>query len=181
VKQIPLTSLLICLIAGCGSDDAQLVQMAREHAAQQAAQNEKMAELQKSVADGSKRLVEAEAESRDKLLAMQDNLRADQATVGEQRDKLEGERREIAQQRIRDPIIAEAIVQVGLYLACLLPLVLAGYLVYSMRHTASQDDAAVTEFLVTDIVAEHPLLLGPPTQKALLPKAEQVEAESAAT
>ncbi len=101
--------------------------------------------------------------------------RADQAAVGQQRDKLEGERREIAQERIRDPIIAEAIVQFGLLLACLLPLVLAGYMVYTLRHTASQDDAVVAEFLVADLVAEHPLLLGPPTQPALLPNAENSE------
>ena len=95
MKRILPASLLMCLIVGCGSDD-RLTQMAKEHEARQAEQNLKMAELQKSVADGSKRLVEAEAESRNKLLAMQDKLRADQATVGEQRDKLEGERREIA-------------------------------------------------------------------------------------
>ena len=177
MKRILPVSLLICLIAGCG-DDERLVRMAKEHEARQAEQNLKMAELQKSVADGSKRLIEVEAESRDKLLAMQDNLRADQAAVGQQRDKLEGERREIAQQRLRDPIIAEAIMQVGLCLACLLPLVLAGYLIYALRHTASQDDAIVTEFLVADLVSEHPLLLGPPTQPRLLPQAEDSEAKN---
>ena len=180
MQRILPASLLICLIAGC-DDDARLVRMAKEHEARQAEQNLKMAELQKSVAEGSKRLVEADAESRDKLLAMQDNLRADQAAVGQQRDTLEGERREIAQQRNRDPIIAAAIVQFGLFLACLLPLVLAGYLVYAMRHTASQDDAIVTEFLVTDIAAEHPMLLGPPPEPLQLPKPEDAELETVAT
>jgi hypothetical protein len=70
---------------------------------------------------------------------------------------------------------------VGLYIACLLPLVLAGYLVYAMRHTASQDDAIVAEFLVTDIAAEHPLLLEPPTLEPLqLPKAEVAATETLA-
>ena len=73
MKRILPASLLMCLIVGCGSDD-RLTQMAKEHEARQAEQNLKMAELQKSVADGSKRLVEAEAESRNKLLAMQDKL-----------------------------------------------------------------------------------------------------------
>lgn len=178
-----LPTLLICLIVGCGSNDERLAKMAQDHNAQQAAQNQRMAELQKSVADGTKRLVEAEAESREKLLAMQDNLRADQASIGQQRDRLETDRREIAAQRGRDPIIAASIVQVGLWLACLLPLVLAGYLVYAMRHTAGQDDAFVTEFLVTDLVAEHPLLLGPPTstEPLQLPKPETAEPEPAAT
>ena len=73
MKRILPASLLMCLIVGCGSDD-RLTQMAKEHEARQAEQNLKMAELQKSVADGSKRLVEAEAESRNKLLAMQDKF-----------------------------------------------------------------------------------------------------------
>jgi len=167
-----LPATLICLIVGCSDD--RLVQFSKEHEARQAEQNLKMADLQKSVAEGSKRLIETEAESRDKLLAMQDNLRGDQAAVGEQRDKLESERREIARERIRDPIIAEAIMQVGLCLASLLPLVLAGYLVYAMKHTPSQDDAVVAELLVTELVSEKPLLLGPPTQQ-LLPDAENVE------
>ena len=74
MKRIVPASLLICLVAGCGGDDERLLRMAKEHEARQAEQNLKMAKLQKSVADGSKRLVEADAESRDKLLAMQDNL-----------------------------------------------------------------------------------------------------------
>jgi hypothetical protein len=38
-------------------------------------------------------------------------------------------------------------------LACLLPLVLAGYLVHAMKQTISQDDAVVTEFLVADLAS----------------------------
>ena len=187
MKRILPAILLIFLIAGCESDDrlmrmanehqGRLAQLSKEHEARQAEQNLKMAELQKSVADSSKRLVEADAESREKFLAMQDNLRADQATIGQQRDKLEGERREIAAQRVRDPIVAEAIMQVGLVLACLLPLVLAGYLVYTMKHTASQDDAVVAELLIGELVSEHPMLLGPPPQPTLMLKPDDCEAE----
>jgi hypothetical protein len=182
-RNLILILLALLLTAGCGSNDDRLVNMAQDHEKRQAEQNQRMAELQNQVAEGSKRLVEADAESREKFLAIQDNLRADQAAVGQQRDKLEVERREIAAQRIRDPIIAASIVQIGLWLACLLPLILAGYLVYAMRETTNQDDAIVAEFLVTDIAAEHPLLLGPPTspEPLQLPKPETTEPEPAAT
>jgi hypothetical protein len=178
-----LPALLISLIVGCGSNDEQLVKMANDHEGRQAEQNVRMADLQKQVAEGSKRLIEADAESRAKFLALEDNLRGDRAAIGQQRDALEADRREIAAQRNRDPIVAAAIIQVGLYIACLLPLVLAGYLVYAMRHTASQDDAIVAEFLVTDIAAEHPLLLGPPTspEPLQLPEPEDAKLETAAT
>ena len=49
-----------------------------------------------------------------------------QAETAQQRDLLEAERREIAGQRFRDPIIAN----VGLVLACLLPLVLGIYVLH---------------------------------------------------
>ena len=175
--------LLICLIVGCGGNDERLVKMANDHDARQAEQNQHMADLQKQVAEGSKRLIEADALSREKFLTIQNNLRADAAAIGQQRDALEADRREIAAQRNRDPIVAAAIIQVGLWLACLLPLILAGYLVYAMRHSPSQDDAIVAEFLITDIAAEHPLLLGPPTspEPLQLPKPEKAQLETAAT
>jgi hypothetical protein len=181
MKQTLPAILLICLIARCGSNDERLVKMATEHETCQAEQNQHMADLQKQVAEGSKRLIEADAQSREKFLAMQDNLRSDQAAIGKQRDALEADRREIAAERNRDPIIAATIMEVGQYLACLLPLILASYLVYAMRHTANQDDALVAEFLVTDAVAEHPLLLGPPPPMPLLSAPDKVEAEPAAT
>ena len=74
---VPLIPILLTLMSGCESDDQRLVQMSREHEARQAEQNQHMAELHKQVAEGSKRLVEADAEARQKLAAMQDGLRAD--------------------------------------------------------------------------------------------------------
>jgi len=62
-------------------------------------------------------------------------------------------------------------------LACLLPLVIAGYLVWTTRHTADQDDAIVAELLVTELVSEHPMRLGP-TQAPLLAKAEEASPTS---
>jgi len=65
----------------------------------------------------------------------------------------------------RAPIIAAAITQVGLWLVCLAPLALCGYLLYVLRH-AGDDDAAVTELLIDEIIAEHPRLLPLETQRA---------------
>ena len=161
VLLILIPPLLLLPMTGCGSNDDRLVTMAKDHEGRQHEQNLRMAELQKSVADASKRLVEAEAESREKFQAMQENLRSDQATIGQQRDALEADRREIAAQRNRDPIIAASIVQIGTVLATLLPLLLAGYLVWAMRHNAGEDDAVVAEMLVSELVSEHPRLLAP--------------------
>jgi hypothetical protein len=166
-RPLYLALIVLLLTAGCQNKDERLAQMAERHEARQAEQNQRMADLQKQVAEGSKRLVEEDAKAREALTTMQSALRADQSEIGKQRDALEADRREIAVQRNRDPIVAAAIMQVGLYAACLLPLVLAGYMVWATRPSASQDDAIVSELLVTELAAEHPLLLAPPEKQPL--------------
>ena len=143
--------ILILLVAACGCDDGdrRLAEMAREAAGRQAEQNARMACLQEHVT------------------AMQQDVQRSQAEVGRQRDLLEGERREIAGQRQRDPIVAAAIVDVGLVLACLLPLLLAGFALYCLRDQG-QADSAVAEVLITELITDKPLLLPPPRSVAAI-------------
>ena len=51
-----------------------------------------------------------------------------------------------------------------------------------MRHRPVEEDALVAEFLITDIAAEHPMLLGPPTnaERLQLPETENTEPKPAA-
>ncbi len=160
VLLVVVTVIATALIGGCEGGDGRLVGMARESADRQAEQNRQMAQLQGQVAEGARRLIEAGAQARQELTALQRDLRADQAEVGRQRDQLEAERREIAKQRHRDPIIAAAMMNVGLVLACLLPLVLCGYLLYVLRDSGTEDEA-VTELLIEELVADRPRLLPP--------------------
>jgi Flp pilus assembly protein TadB len=128
--------LFLVSLVGCDERDARLTQLAREAANRQADQNRVMAEVQRGAQQS-------------------------QAEVGRQRDELEAERRQIAQQRHRDPLIASAITTVGLVLACLLPLLLAAYILHCVQGPGVAD-AAVTEVLVRELVSENPLLLSPP-------------------
>lgn len=154
---------LLMMILGCESTDHRLMTISQQHAAQQAQQNQKMAELQQEVAEGSKRLVEADAQARQEFVAIQHELRQEQARVGQQRDVLESERKDLAAARQRDPIVAAAILDTGLVLACLLPLAVAVYALWATRHTG-ETDQAVMELLVEEIVADQPrLLLRPAT------------------
>ncbi len=110
-------------------------------------------------------LVDRDAECRQELNALQQEtqsaIQVERQSLDRQREGLEAERRQVAGERQRAPIIAAAIAQVGLILACLLPLVLCGYLLYVLRHTGD-DDAAVTELLIQEIVADHPRFLPVP-------------------
>jgi hypothetical protein len=153
-------SLLMLMIAGCTGSDPRLVEMAREHAARQAESQRQMVDLQKQVAEGSRQLVESDAKAREDLTALQHSLRADQAEVGQQRDQLEKDRREIAVQRHRDPIIAAILMDVGIVLACLLPLAVCVYVLWSVCQSCDSD-SAVAELLVQELVASEPRLLLP--------------------
>ena len=156
-----LIPIVLLPMIGCqSSTDDRLVELAREHAARQAESQRQMTDLQKQVADGSRQLVEADAKARSELTSLQHDLRSDQADIGHERDKMETERREIAANRYRDPLVAAVIMDIGIVLACLLPLVLGVYVLWSAQR-AGESDNVVAELLVQELVASGPTLLLP--------------------
>lgn len=116
----------------------------------------------RELAEAAERLVAEDAQARKELVVahreMRGELHAERVSVDQQRGRLEDERRDIAAQRVRDPIVAEAIQSVGLCLVALLPVCLAGYVLYSVNRS-TDDQAAVSELLVLDLSSEHPRLL----------------------
>ena len=136
----------VILTASCDDTDERLARFAQESARQQAEQNREMAQLNREV-----------ARSHQELISLERDLEKQQAQINNQRDGLESERREIAEQRHRDPIIATAVNNVGVILACLLPLALAGYLLYCFRD--QKEDQLVSEILIQEMVSEQPTLL----------------------
>ena len=148
-----LSSLLLLALAGCEEDE--LAKAAREAAKQSAEQQRQLVQLQAEVARSASELVEADSKARTELAALQRDLQQDQAEVGRQRDQLEDDRRDMADQRHRDPLIAAAITNIGLILACLLPLLLCVFILRTVRDPATSEDA-LTELLVEEIVAEQP-------------------------
>ena len=154
------TALVIVLLTGCEEKDARLAEMAQESVRQQAKQNEEMSKLNREIASGSKRLIESDAKAREDVLAMQKDLQGQAAEVGHQRDELETERREIADQRLHESILGPIIANMGPLLVCALVLVFCGLLVYGLRVDSGSDDA-VSEVLIEELVAERPVFLPP--------------------
>jgi len=125
------------VIIGCGKPpdlrDQRLAEFARESMTEQRQQNDRMAEQSVAVVAGSRQLAEAaqelvlqDATARRELLAAQTELTSQlhdqRSRVDVGRDQLEQERRQIAAQRTRDPLLAAAIYDVGLVLVSVLPL-----------------------------------------------------------
>ena len=152
-------AMLILANAGC-DENKRLAEQAERHAARQAEQNVRVAEMQRSVAEGAKQLVEADAKARTEIVELQKGVQAERAEIGRQRDLLEVDRREIAADRYLEPLMAAAITQVGLLIACVLPLIICWHLLRQPIEPA--DDGAVAELLLQDMFSESPLLLAAP-------------------
>ena len=152
--------------AGCSSDE-RLARFAEQAAERQAEQNRRMADLQHEVAEGTRRLVEADAEAREAFAGLHRDLQAERGEVGRQRDALEEERREIASQRVTDPLVAAAVMNAAALLACVLPLLVCWRLL-RRDEAADGGDALVAEALLEDLVSDRPVLLAPPPERRLL-------------
>ena len=169
---VAMLTMTLLLAAGCSdSRDERFRQLAEQSLRQQSEQNKRLAEQSGQIAEASRRLVEGDAEARKELLTAQrhltSELHSERASIDRRREEMEQERRNIAAQRHRDPVIAQAIGAVGLLLGCLLPLLLAAYIIRAVTQRGDES-AALSELLVLEITSEQPLLLPIPHPVAAL-------------
>jgi hypothetical protein len=131
-----------------------------------AQQSQAVVQQSQRLTEAAQALVEKDAVARRELIQAQHQFHSgvatERASVDRQREAMETERRELATQRQRDPIIAEAVQGLGIPLACLMPLVIC---LYVLRHlgTDSNDHEALSELLVCELTSERPLFLPPPS------------------
>ena len=157
-------TLLLLTVIGCSDSpdmrDQRLAEFAEQAVKEQARQNDRMADQSQAVveeshqlAETAKELVESDAEARRELIAAQQELTTQlndqQATVDAGRGQLEQDRREIAIQNT------------GLVIACLLPLIVAVYVIRQMQ-SQEPDHAAVAEMLTLELTSDEPRLLPGP-------------------
>ena len=162
--------LLLANIAGCGrSPDERLADFAQQTMTEQIKQNDRMADQSQAVveeshqlAEAAKELVQHDAEARRELIAAQteltSQLNSQQATIYAGHHRLEQDRRLIADQRHRDPIVAAVIQNFGLVIACLLPLLVSVFVIRQMQ-SQEPDHAAVVELLTLELTSDEPRLL----------------------
>ncbi|HZZ26897.1 MAG TPA: hypothetical protein VFE46_02725 [Pirellulales bacterium] len=81
---------------------------------------------------------------------------------------MEADRRDIADQRVRDPLVANALEAVGLVLACLAPLVICAYALKQAGSVPAEEELGT--ILVQELTSERPQLLptldGAPSSEA---------------
>ena len=169
-------ALLIPGIVGCGrAPDERLAEFAQQSMAEQRKQNDRIADQSQAVveeshqlAEAAKELVEHDAEARRELIAAQTELTTQlneqQSAIYIGHDRLELDRRDIADQRHRDPIVAAVIQDFGLVVACLLPLLVSVFVIRQMQ-SQEPDHAAVAELLTLELTSDEPRLLPSPQQR----------------
>jgi hypothetical protein len=198
-----MVAVSLPLATGCSDPrDERLARFAEQSVQTQARQNEQMAQQSRQLADASRALVEADAQARKELIAadaetrrelvvahakLQQDLQQERGGLDRQRVNLDQDRRDLHHERRVDPIIAEAITAVGVLLACIAPLALAGYVLFVM-HRHSDETEAVNELLIREFTSDRPMLLpsmprppgllGPPASRSNPPPDESEGATS---
>ncbi|QDU26734.1 hypothetical protein ETAA8_18150 [Anatilimnocola aggregata] len=155
IVSIPIASVLI-LMVGCSSD-SRLGDLAQQVTHEQAAQNQRMAESTQRIAQGSQQLIDADAKARRELIQMQNGLRQDQAELAKQRDALEIARAEVAEDRLTDSQVANCIIAVGVLIAAIAPLVLAGISLVGLWREPSREEEGhvLIEELTRELIADQ--------------------------
>ena len=157
----------LALLGGCTSDE-RVVTIAREADDRQAQQNAHMAET-----------VRAETEARQEMARLQRDVQTHQAEIGQQRDTLEAERREITKQRQTESLLAPMLESFGLLLAVALLLGFCWSLLIGLnREGEPEHTAAANELLLQELLFEQPEALptaGSPTAIAPPPVAQNVD------
>ena len=141
-----LLFMTLPMIAGCVEDDKQSrlwQQQQIEHMQQQAKDNTAAARA----------LVEADASARQQLIALERDVQRERAELGRQRDQIELERKALASERQRAPLIAATLHGVGMLLLATLPLILCWLLLCGAHVTSDPDE--LESFLILSLAGDE--------------------------
>jgi hypothetical protein len=157
-------TIVVLGVIGCGKPDRdeRLAEMAKHSVETQAKQNEQMADQSQQTAETARHLVEEDSKARreiaDAHATLRSELQEERVGIDQQRIEMERERRDLSARRARDPIIAETIGAIGGIIACLLPLFLAGYVLYTTNRNKN-DTEMLNELLVAGVINDELRLL----------------------
>ena len=154
--RIMIPIAIVVMAIGCQNDSDRIAELASQHAIRQSELSRETIELQAELIVGTQQLVEADSQARRDFIELGGKLDEQRAEMARRHDDLETERRAIAKQRHRDPIVANALIAVATLLACLLPMLLAGWLLRSQLNET--EEFATTEILLDELTARHPAL-----------------------
>ena len=154
-----LVVMAAALTTGCDEDEnGRVAELAREAAQRQAEQNKEMAKVNQTVAEATERLVAADAEARKEIVIVHREIQSERSGLNAQHDRLEEERKDIAQQRLTESWIGPVIQSSGILVVAGLAICFCILLILGLRKSNAAD-AELNELLVQELVSEHPVIL----------------------
>jgi hypothetical protein len=140
------------IMSGCNDGATQI---AREAANRQAQQNTELATLNREVASGTHRLVEADAQARKEIIGVHHELQSERSRLDSGRDALEQDRRQIASERRTESALVALTQIVGLPL---LLIVIVGFCWRALANTRSNasSEAELSQLLVHELLEPEP-------------------------
>lgn len=169
-RRLMLTGLTVALltsITGCGGGSSDPPRPDRENAvlrdslARQAELNKAILQQNREVIEASRKLVEADAQSRKEFIVLQQAIQQERSALVHQQDLIDAERKQLAQERHRDPILAAAITNAALLVAVAVTLAFCWFLL--KRLGMDSDTETMRDLLVTEVISGRPFLLPGPS------------------
>jgi hypothetical protein len=172
-RTLILLIALSILINGC---DDGVARIAREAADRQAQQNTAMADLNKEVSAGTRRLVEADAQSRTEIVGVHRDLQAERLRLDTNWSALEQERRQIAGQRQTESLLAPSVRYAGLVALIVALLGFCWYAIVAARRS-NDTDTTLNELLIAEMLpVQSTLLSDGTTSQSLLSHSQRISA-----
>jgi hypothetical protein len=171
VAALLLTALSAAGCAGAAREGERLNQVLRDSLDRQTEMNKTILQQNREVAEAARRLVVSDGQSRKEFVALQRQIQEERLALLRQREAMEAELKNLAQQRHRDPVVAAALTQAAFLLAVAMCLAFCWYVL--RRLGAESDEAALRDLLLQELVSDQPILLAPPaaTPPAIAPPA----------
>lgn len=141
---ILILMLLVITLAGCDKEEQlrKWQQQQVEQLQQQAREN----------AEAARELVKADAQARQEVAVIHRDLQSERIEVGQQRDALEADRKEVATARQRVPLMAAAFQGGAVLLTCALGLGVCGWLLSGL--SKQNTDGELEDLLVLEVGGE---------------------------
>ncbi len=171
LKRLLMSLLLAVLVVGC---DDRASDIAREAADRQARQIELMAALQEKVADGSRQLVEADAQARREMVGVHHDLQDEPSRLDTGWSDLETQRQQITSQRRTESLLAPLLEAATVVALAVLVLGFCWYALVT-AHGAEPSERELNELLLHDLLSDEPRLLPDQSSQASLPEPPRLE------
>jgi hypothetical protein len=168
-RSLPLLTAGLLLFVGCGEQHhyREVAEVAQQAADRQAQQNTEMAQLNRDVVDGTRRMVAADAVARKDIITVHQGIQDERAGLKDGFDALEAERKEIAGERRTESILVPAAKATGMAVVAVVVVGFCWALLFGLRRS-NTTDAELTELLIHDLARDEPRhLRGASTQPAL--------------